>query len=582
MAFKSNYVFQLKGTLLTSGSSVAISTDLELGAVVSITDARMVIRNRNATQIERVVWSAAWGTLTLSKRGLTQADTEVEDAALKKEWGEWDIVYVTILAPQLADRLESNVWYDYNEFEGGLSGWEFATTAARDTALWGDWVATNPYTGVYVVAEWLFYNYNLSTAQRESVDTGTATPNASPTVSWSVEIPTTAQVTAGDDTGETWAYLAVTPELLAAQIQSWSYLYWVDAWWDDAYVVALMPTLTAYTVGQLLWFKVTTANTWACTVNFWPWVLNIKTKDGNNPQSGVIRTSWTNYWYYDWTNFVLLQEDFATDTSRGIAEKLTNSEALAFTDTERFSNAYQLLISNRYNALMSPMFNFFTDFITAPTSTWTSNDVYATTASTGAVTLTTWSSNKFGVVSIDAWTSNWTAVVASWSTTMVFSWGVTTYETLINISSLSVSANRYQILCGFFDTYSGVNQVDWTYFLYDLFGVSTWSAASANWQIVTAQNVGSWWAATFTTTSTAVAAWSRVKLKIVVNAGGTSVEFFVNNVSVGTIATNIPSTSGNHEFWFGAMIAKSTSSWSWGRLFLCDYIAVDCLFTTPR
>jgi hypothetical protein len=50
---KSNYVFVLEGTLTTADTSVSISTDLELGAAVSFTDAFIVIRNRTGSKIER-------------------------------------------------------------------------------------------------------------------------------------------------------------------------------------------------------------------------------------------------------------------------------------------------------------------------------------------------------------------------------------------------------------------------------------------------------------------------------------------------------------------------------------------------
>lgn len=50
----------------------------------------------------------------------------------------------------------------------------YATTTARDTALWANWVATQPYVDIYVTATNLFYNYNLVTGQWESVDTGTS------------------------------------------------------------------------------------------------------------------------------------------------------------------------------------------------------------------------------------------------------------------------------------------------------------------------------------------------------------------------------------------------------------------------
>jgi len=94
----------------------------------------------------------------------------------------------------------------------------FATTATRDTALWADWVATEPYVNVYVTATWLYYNYNLSSAQWETIETWTATPNASETAAGKIELATDAQLTAWTDTWETWAKLTVIPSQLQKSI----------------------------------------------------------------------------------------------------------------------------------------------------------------------------------------------------------------------------------------------------------------------------------------------------------------------------------------------------------------------------
>lgn len=59
----------------------------------------------------------------------------------------------------------------------------YASTALRDAALGGNGVATLPYSDIYVTATGLFYNYNLSTAQWESVDSGTTQGNASTSAS---------------------------------------------------------------------------------------------------------------------------------------------------------------------------------------------------------------------------------------------------------------------------------------------------------------------------------------------------------------------------------------------------------------
>jgi hypothetical protein len=86
----------------------------------------------------------------------------------------------------------------------------FADTTARDAYLWWDWVATLPHPNVFVTDTWLFYNYNLVTAQWESIDTGTTTPNATETAAGKVELATDAEITAWTATGWTWATIVPT------------------------------------------------------------------------------------------------------------------------------------------------------------------------------------------------------------------------------------------------------------------------------------------------------------------------------------------------------------------------------------
>jgi hypothetical protein len=130
-------------------------------------------------------------------------------------------------------------------------------------------------------------------------------------------------------------------------------------------------------------------------------------------------------------------------------------------------------------------------------------------------------------------------------------------------------------LAGFFDTYTTVNQIDGAYFLYDEGGVSTGSAASANWQLVTTSNS----VRTFTTSSTAVAIGAYVRLKIQINAAGTSVDFFVDGANIGTISTNIPTVSARVT-GFGELLIKSIGTTA----VTCDtdYMWANCIFTTPR
>jgi len=63
---------------------------------------------------------------------------------------------------------------------------------------------------------------------------------------------------------------------------------------------------------------------------------------------------------------------------------------------------------------------------------------------------------------------------------------------------------------------------------------------STNWRIKTSSNSS----ATVTNTGTAIASNTWYRLRAVVNSGATSVEFFINGTSVGTIGSNIPTGAG--------------------------------------
>ena len=134
---------------------------------------------------------------------------------------------------------------------------------------------------------------------------------------------------------------------------------------------------------------------------------------------------------------------------------------------------------------------------------------------------------------------------------LFFSGGPTYVETSLNVTTLSTSAERYQLLIGFADTNSAANQVDGAYILYDEGGVSTGSAASANWQCVTSNNS----TRTFTTSGVAVTAATITTLRVEVNDAGTSVGFFADETSLCTAhTTNIPTTNARATGILGLII----------------------------
>lgn len=224
-------------------------------------------------------------------------------------------------------------------------------------------------------------------------------------------------------------------------------------------------------------------------------------------------------------------------------------------------------------------FDYYNEFINGNGTTSGGNDVVSLNGSGGSTinTAASTAGNVVGLVESSTGSSSAsgkTAVVTA-SSAVQLGGGSWIYELGINaIPTLSNSTERYQLLVGFFDNQSGVNQTDAVYFLYDEGGVSSGSAASANWQMVTASNS----TRSFTTSGTAVSTGVNT-LQIVINSAGTSVTFYIGGVTVGTITTNIPTGAGR-ETGFGWQLIKSIGTAA--RTTAIDYISVQCDYTAAK
>ncbi len=256
-------------------------------------------------------------------------------------------------------------------------------------------------------------------------------------------------------------------------------------------------------------------------------------------------------------------------------------DELAFSDVSASANIAKTTVKeinrayvNNYRRKLG--YQYFNDFVNQITIASAGNDVQATNSGTGANNaMNVGRANEPGVLQFaTGTTATGRAAISSSGSAVLLGGGTWTMETTVDINTLSTSTERYQLLIGFFDTYTAANQTDGAYLLYDEGGVSTGSTASANWQLVTTSNS----TRTFTTSTTAVTT-GNIPVRIVVNAAANSVEYFVNNISVGTSTTNIPS-SANRQTGFGMMIIKSVGTTS--RTFTSDYLLVDCDFTNPR
>lgn len=221
---------------------------------------------------------------------------------------------------------------------------------------------------------------------------------------------------------------------------------------------------------------------------------------------------------------------------------------------------------------------YWNDFFSSISDRNDGSGLVSTAVGTGAVSsfTATLNASRPGIARLASGTTNTgRLIVGAPSPISVLGNGAYSYETALTVPVLSNATDRYQFIAGFYDVNSAANQTDGVYFLYDEGGVSTSSAASANWQVVTSSNS----ARTFTTTSTAVSNAAYQTLRIEVNAAGTSVGFYIDDVLAATHTTNIPTTITRITN-YGYFLIKSAGTTN-VEIF-ADFMRVKNVFTTAR
>ena len=179
--------------------------------------------------------------------------------------------------------------------------------------------------------------------------------------------------------------------------------------------------------------------------------------------------------------------------------------------------------------------------------------------------------NNSGIVSLETGTdTNGRASLYSSDRTVILGGGIQVIEWLLTVDALSNPTNRYIIRAGIgnTETQDVTRANDCVYFEYAEDG----TAAFDNWRLVTSSG------GTATSTDSTVAAvadW--IKLRIEINADASSVEFFINGVSVGTNTTNINTTS---TMGVNCGIVKTAGTTE--REMFTDYAYHFIKFTTPR
>jgi hypothetical protein len=143
--------------------------------------------------------------------------------------------------------------------------------------------------------------------------------------------------------------------------------------------------------------------------------------------------------------------------------------------------------------------------------------------------------------------------------------GTWALEAVLYLPNLSDAGQEYDCRFGFGDLQGG-DHANGVYFEYDRSLRTNWSICAAN-------------ASTYTRTDSAVAvaAATWVKLRIEINAAGTSAEFFINGTSVGTVSTNIPTANRVYPILHFVKSAGGTTR----RVFV-DCLDVHHVLTTAR
>lgn len=146
--------------------------------------------------------------------------------------------------------------------------------------------------------------------------------------------------------------------------------------------------------------------------------------------------------------------------------------------------------------------------------------------------------------------------------------GATVWEAIVRFPNLSTSSDEYIARIGLSDGTAG-DAVDGVYFEYD-------RATNGDfWVIKTASNSSR----TTTVTTTAVAGTTWYHLKCEINAAATSATYYINGVSVGTISSNFPTTSGRVT---GASWNIIKSAGTTARTMDCDAFSLSMQLSTPR
>jgi hypothetical protein len=219
------------------------------------------------------------------------------------------------------------------------------------------------------------------------------------------------------------------------------------------------------------------------------------------------------------------------------------------------------------------IYRVFEDFTNASATSLSIGDLGWTRTVNGTVANLTkpnpTAQNEVGLISATTGTTAGGRATVSLGTALLyFGGGETEYEWRAKVATLSDETNTFVFYCGLGSNAGAGDMGNGVYFEYR-------QTSSPNWRYKTATNN----TRSDGTSSVAVVANTWYRLKAVVNATGSSVEFFIDDVSVGTLTSNIPTASNR----LSAPLMKIEKTvGTTARTAQADYFYLSRAFTTHR
>jgi hypothetical protein len=288
-------------------------------------------------------------------------------------------------------------------------------------------------------------------------------------------------------------------------------------------------------------------------------------------------------YFYEGTNGTDFNISSTTDTHT------FNLPTASATNRGALSSADWTIFNNKQNDLETFYKNqgvfYFQDFLNGPlVATIEGVDISTrvTSGGSGGETIgaaTTWPNrtNQQGVLQLVTGanaTGQLVIRVGSFNsaTGMFFGNGEVVFEAYVNVDTLSTAAQRFADWIGW-STTIGVATAASYQFIYDEGGVSTnGGAASSNWKCCSFNGT----TRVNTDTGVAVVAGQWYKLRIVVNAANTQINYLIDGTNVAT------HTSGVGVSVMAAKVVHTKSIGTTNRIFYIDYLMIKQTFTTPR